>query len=509
MSADVSTRPDEPAVSHPAPGTPFALSACARAGLLTLLTGAAVWVMVSSVLGLTASIKFHSPGFLAEPAWLTYGRVRPAAVHALIYGFAIPGGLAIGLWLMARLGRCVLPLAPGVAAGAALWHAGVLAGLVAILAGEGSGVEYLEFPAWTALLLFLGYIFIGASGVLAYRQRVRAQPFVSQWFLLAAWFWFPWIFSSAALLLLTSPVRGVTQAVIGWWYAASLLGVWFGLVGLAVAFYLTSRVLRRELNSHYLALFVFWVLILFGGLSGVPSTAPVPAWLPALSTVATVMGVFAWLPALIVTRRTTRGALGLAWRSPALRFVLVGVLFLALSGIMGLVEALAGFDTLIHLTWFGPARAQFNSYGYFCMVIFGGIYFVLPRLSRHALPGARDESTAGATTEDAIGALPFPRLAGLHFWLAFTGAVLAFAPLAGAGILQASKLLDPSNAFVDVARSTLMFLRLSTVGDLLLLGGHTLLLVNVAALVAISWRARLRVGLNGLTALPAAEGGRA
>jgi hypothetical protein len=48
--------------------------------------------------------------------------------------------------------------------------------------------------------------------------------------------------------------------------------------------------------------------------------------------------------------------------------------------------------------------------------------------------------------------------------------------------VQGRKLLDSNTAFVDVAKSTLMFLRISTVGDLLVLAGHALLWINLGLL---------------------------
>ena len=50
--------------------------------------------------------------------------------------------------------------------------------------------------------------------MLTFHQRRERQLFVSQWFLFAALFWFPWIYSTANLLLLAFPVRGMAQAVI-------------------------------------------------------------------------------------------------------------------------------------------------------------------------------------------------------------------------------------------------------------------------------------------------------
>src|SRR5207244_625566 len=180
------------------------------------------------------SIKFHAPNFLADCPWLTYGRVRPAYLNCVLYGFCLQSGVGVALWLLARLGRVRLAQPWLVTLGAKLWNLGVTVGIVGILAAGPSGFEYLEMPRYAALVLFLAWLLLGSFALLTFHQRREPGLFVSQWFLLRALFRFPWIYSTANLLLLAFPVRGMAQPVIAWWYAGNLQVVWLGLVGLAV-----------------------------------------------------------------------------------------------------------------------------------------------------------------------------------------------------------------------------------------------------------------------------------
>jgi cytochrome c oxidase cbb3-type subunit 1 len=68
----------------PASVAAAAIDASCRLPLVVLFLSAAVWLLAASGFGLIASIKFHAPGFLADSAWLTYGRVRPAGVNAML-----------------------------------------------------------------------------------------------------------------------------------------------------------------------------------------------------------------------------------------------------------------------------------------------------------------------------------------------------------------------------------------------------------------------------------------
>ena len=299
------------------------IDASARPPLFILFFSGAIWLVISSILGLIASIKFHLPDFLANCAWLTYGRVYPAATNALLYGFAIPAGLGVGLWIIARLGQTRVVQPWIIAFGAKIWNLGVLVGIFGILNGDSTGFESLEMPKYAAILLFIAYTIIGIWTLLTLHTRREKTLTAPQWFLLAALFWFPWIFSTAQLLLTVWPVRGVTQSIIAWWFAANLKFVWFGLVGLAASFYFISQLMHRALHSQYLALFTFWTILLFATWSGIPHSAPVPAWMPAISTVATVLTLITILTVMMNVYRTVgRGCGQVANPAPGKRFAI-------------------------------------------------------------------------------------------------------------------------------------------------------------------------------------------
>jgi cytochrome c oxidase cbb3-type subunit 1 len=462
MSATATSIPSNPASSAAPPGVSIAeIDASSRLSLVAMFSAGAFWLLVSSVLGLISSIKFHSPDFLSSSAWLTYGRVRPAFVDSLLYGFCLQVGLGVGLWLVARLGRTMLQPLP-ILAGAKLLNVGVALGVFGILHGDASGYDALNFPRYAAALIFGGYVLIGVPAVLAFHRRAVLPLFVSQWFLLAALFWFPWIYSTGSLLVVAFPLRGVAQPIVAWWYAANFQFVWMGLVGLAIAFYLVPKVTGRELVSHNLALFIFWTLILFGSWTGVPRTAAVPAYLPTISTVTSVLTILTLVAVALVVWKTVDGNLGLLWGSRSLRFVAVGLGCFLLAGLMNIADSLATTGSTTNFTWFTIARTHLLVYGFFAMILFGAVYFITPQLVGRELP--------------------FTKWVGVHFWLATLGILIGLLPLAMGGIVQGRKLLDTNVAFVDVAKSTLMFLRLSTVGDLLILAGHGLLLINLAML---------------------------
>lgn len=428
--------------------------------LLTTLLWSAAWLTLAFLFSLLASIKFHGPGFLADTPWLTYGRLRPAHIHCLYYGFCLQAGLAVTAWIFGRLGRVTLaqPLLARLAT--CTFNLGVALGVFGILRGDASGYEFLEFPRYAAVILFVGYLLLGVLLGLTFHRRMAPDLYVSHWYLLAALFWFPWTFSSAALLLLVFPVRGMAQPVIAWWFAENFQMVWMWLVGLGGIFYFIPKLTDRPLHSRHLALFAFWSILLFASWGGIPASASVPSWLPSLSTAATLLSSFVLITVFVNLHRTMSGRYDRLWSDPTLRFIAVGGAMLLLVGMARIATAHPSVAAIVDFTWFRYALTQLNAFGFLGMVLLGGAYYAAARLP---------------------GLVISLRLARIHFWLSLSGVVVGFVPLLIGGLIQGLKLHNPEVAFLDVVSLALHFLRLSTIGELLLLAGSGLFLINLSS----------------------------
>jgi cytochrome c oxidase cbb3-type subunit 1 len=441
------------------------VDASLRVPLFALFGGAALWLVIGSMLAMIASIKFHAPDFPANCPWLTYGRVQPAADDALLYGFCIPAGLGVALWLFAQLGRAPLRGAIVPVVAAKLWHLGVLVGLAGILSGNSTGFAWLEFPRAGSVILFFAYLLLALWAMMNFAARRERALYPSHWFLIAALFWFPWIYSTANLFLVAGSVRGVVQAIIGWWFAGNLLFVWLALAGIGTAFYFLPKFSGRPLQSYYLALFAFWTLILFGTWCGIPPGAPVPAWMPVLSSFAAALTVVPVLAVAAIAWQTIFGSTNCEPKGGPFCFIRFGLMSFVLSSLMLIAMACPRISRVTEFTWFGPAQTQLQLYGFFAMTMFGAIYYLLPR---------------------AVGfELPFPKLARAQFWISMAGVVLFVVPLAIGGVGQGMKLDNPNIAFMDATRATLVFFRFSTVGLLFILLGNSLFALNIFAMTFV------------------------
>jgi cytochrome c oxidase cbb3-type subunit 1 len=439
-------------------------------GMLTLFGGAILWLLCASLLGLRTSLNFHAPTLLAGHGYLSYGRVHAAQNAALLYGFGVPSALGLGLWLLCRLGRTTLAGPAIVFIGAIFWNTAVTLGVGAILCGGGTGFEGFEMPAWCAPILFLSYLMIGLCALLTFHQREPGPLYPSQWFVVGSLFWFPWIFSTAALLLLCVPARGVLQATTAWWYARNFDTVFLGFAGLASAFYFIPKILGRPLHSHYQAALAFWTLALFGSWGGMPDGAPLPSWIISLGVVGTVLMAVPILTVATNFYQTVREDLNTLDADPTLRFTYVGLFFWVIAGAQQIVGALPPVSVVTDFTWFGPAQKELFRYGFFAFTVFGAIYYIVPRLL------------------DLDQSAWHPKLFKWHFYLTFFGVLISYISLLVAGIGQGILLANTGNSFVDVMRRTVLPVRSIITGDLLVALGTILFLINFASVLATACR---------------------
>ncbi len=442
-----------------APSSAFEIDRSGRWPILLLFAASLAWLGFGAALGVISSIKLHAAGFLAESPWLTYGRVRPAFHNVLVYGFASQAGLAVALWMLARLGRCVLQ-GPGLIATAGLfWNVGVAVGLVGILAGDSTGYELLEFPRYASPILFFSYALIGIWAVLTFHARRALELYPSQWYVLAALLWFPWIYSTAQLLLVFGSVRGVLQEIINGWAAHNLFSLWLTPLGLATIFYFLPKLTNRPLHSRSLAIFGFWGLALFGGFGGLPVGTPVPKWMASLSVVGTVLSITAVLAVATNWHLTLAGEYRRGKTDPVFRFIILGAISYLVASILQIAGALRPISRFTEFTLYVPGVTQLYLYGFLGAALSGAIYYIAPRITNSEWPS--------------------PGLVTFHFWTTAWGVALVALPLIIGGVVQGMRLNGAEVNFLAVVNTTKPFLGTSTLGGVLLLAGTVAFVINI------------------------------
>ena len=352
--------------------------------VLFLFLNGAFWLMASTILGILAAVQNFAPDFI-ECHWFSYGRLQPAHLTALIYGWGIQAGLGVALWLMAR--RTGQELKNGhslmITAGV-FWNIAVTIAVLSILILGSTSVEGLEFPKalWPVFLLcFL--VFAWPMISMFGRARNHGGFMISAWYILGAVIWFPWIFITANVCLHCLPGLGAIGAGVSAWYSNTLVLLFFIPVAVGAAYYFVPKVTGQPLASYQLAKIGFWLITVLGAWTGMQRFmgGPLPEWMPAISALAAIAFL---VPLGIVTLNlhlTTLSKHKHVQTSPSLRFMFVGAIFAPLSGLIYAVLSNFGPGISLQFTqaWYGFQIAAV--YGFFSMCVFGAIYYITPRLA--------------------------------------------------------------------------------------------------------------------------------
>lgn len=434
-----------------------------RVPVIWWLASSLVWLLLGSLLGVIASIKLHAPEWLVSEPFLTFGRIRPAHLNVVAYGWSSMAGVGIGVWLIPRLFKVTLQGGAYATAGAIIWNIGLAAGTWSLLAGHSDGMEWLEFPWPVDILLVIGGALVAIPLILSLLKRRVQHLYVSAWYLLAALIWFPMLFITANLPNLFS---GVEQSMLNWWYAHNVLGLWMTPLGLAAAYYFIPKIVGAPIYSYSLSLIGFWALALFYSQVGLHHLigGPIPTWAVTISIVHSVMMIIPVVAVAINHHMTVARHWRLLLYSPTLRFVVLGAVAYTLSSVQGSMQALREVNTITHFTHYTVAHAHLGLYGFLSLVMFGSIYFVVPRLTGREWP--------------------YPRAIAAHFWLVFIGFAIYFIPLSIGGWLQGLAMLDPARPFMESVSLTMPYLTARSVGGTLMTLGHAIFAVHaVIALV--------------------------
>jgi cytochrome c oxidase cbb3-type subunit 1 len=226
-------------------------------------------------------------------------------------------------------------------------------------------------------------------------------------------------------------------------------------------------VLGRPIHSYYLSVIGFWSLALFYNWAGVHHLigGPVPAWLISAGTVASVMMV---IPVIVVAVNHHLTVVGLhkqGWASPTIRFVVFGAINYTVVSLFGSAMALRHVNEVTHFTHFTVGHAHHGVYAFFTMIMFGGVYYMLPRLLAREWPNAF--------------------LIRVHWWMCAMGIVLMVVALQVGGWIQGLQMNalseegTPVYTFLQTVENTKPWLWARSISGLMLLIGHLAFAVNV------------------------------
>ncbi len=426
--------------------------------LLWFAASASIWLVVGTALLIVAGVQVVNPVFLGGISFLTFGRLVPAGINALVYGWGSLAAMAALLYLLSRLGRVTITSGRLPCCALAAWNLALLLGLCAIAAGGGNGLLLLELPPFATVTILLAYVAMAIWGYALFRGRLIPGTFASSWYLVAGMLCFPWLVVTGNVLLVWLPIPGPAQAPVSAWFAGGVLNLWLAPVSLAAIFYIVPQVIGRRLAAYNLSLLGFWSFMLFAAWCGLGRMVggPIPAWMASVGFVSSFLMV---IPVLIAGVNVFGVLKGTSEWTLALRHAAAGMGAFAGAYLLAAILAVPQVAGVFSFTDIAVAVGLLGVGGFVTLSLGGLIQFVLPQFER------RDPLAE--------------KLGSWHLWLTVIGVGGAVVCLVLGGVLQGFAQSDPGIVFSHSVDYVMPFRFLALLGLLIFLAGAVCLFLRV------------------------------
>ncbi len=413
------------------------------------------WMVVGTVLLVYACSMTHPQnafpilGYLIELSqnfsMFTYGRVWPAAIDTLVYGWASTAGLGLAAWLLGRMSRQPACAPGALMAALVFWNLGIAIGLTGIFLGQGTSVELLDYPIYASAVLWLSYALFGMWAVALFLKRKPGQDHLAQAWLLVALFCFPWLYATGSILLGGQPLpgSGVIQQLIAAWYVHGIYTLWLAPLGLGLLYYLIPKVSGISIRFGDKAHIAFWTWVIFAPWTAVHDLVGGPFPVETV-TVGLIFSGLIFIPVAIISFNlvsTTLEAEGKQGHHGGVVFpflVLASVMFVA-AGLSEQILSIRSLNQILRFTMFRECNQLLWIYGFFSFVVFGSIYYIVPRLLDF---GWRSSL-----------------LIRIHYYLSLYGILLVVAMLGFGGVVEGTTLenIEPQVTIVTANDVSLSF----------------------------------------------------
>jgi cytochrome c oxidase cbb3-type subunit I/II len=383
-----------------------------------------VWGVVGMLVGVIVALELAAPVFNFELPWLSFGRLRPLHTNAVIFAFTGNAIFAGVYYSMQRLLKTQMFSRALSAVHFWGWQAIIVAAAITLPLGITQGKEYaeLQWPIDIAIAVVWIVFAINVFGTIA-RRRER-HIYVAIWFYIATIVTITLlhVFNNLAVpagLWRSYPIyAGVQDAFMQWWYGHNAVGFLLTTPLLGIMYYFLPKAANRPVFSYRLSIIHFWSLVflyVWAGPHHLHYTA-LPAW---ASTLGMVFSLMLWMPSwggMLNGLLTLRGAWDKVATDPVLKFFVVAITFYGMSTFEGPLLSIKSVNLLSHYTDWTIAHVHAGALGWVGFLIFGMIYWLLPRLFQTELWSHK--------------------LAEAHFWLGTIGILLYVVAIYAAGLTQ-------------------------------------------------------------------------
>jgi len=439
-----------------------------------------IWGAVALLVGILIALQLAFPAFNLGLEYTTYGRTRPLHTNAVIFAF-IGNAMFAGMYyslqrvLKARMFNDVFSKVHFWG-----WQVIIVLAALTLLGGFTTGKEYAELEWPIDILIALIWVTFGANMIGTILKRRVKHIYASVWWYLASFLGIAvlHIVNSVELpvtLLKSYPVyAGAQDAVVQWWYGHNAVAFFLTTPWLGLMYYYLPKASNRPIYSYQLSIVHFWTLIFLYMWSGPHHLLyqALPDWVQALGVTFSIMLIAPSWGGMINGLLTLRGAWDKVRDQAELKFMVVALTAYGMATFEGPMMSLKSVNAISHFTDWTIAHTHIAGMGWNGGMIFGMLYWLVPKLFRTPLYSKK--------------------MANTHFWLATLGILMFAIPLYWAGITQwlmlreynANGLLTYPN-FLETTTQILPMYHFRIVGGLLFFSGFLLFFYNMFKTIAM------------------------
>jgi cytochrome c oxidase cbb3-type subunit I/II len=345
-----------------------------------------IWFPIFATLGFIMAIKFFQPYFLSDAAYLTFGRIRPAHVNGVLFGFVSSGLIGGMFYVLPRIVNTPIYNAKLAKWSAILWNGALLGGILMILfLGQTQGREYAELPWIIDVFVMITLLLILYNILFTLGKRVEKKLYVSAWYYTGTFLWFPIVYFIGNVMWRpsTGALTGVVDAIFNWYYGHNVLGLWFTTLGIATWYYAIPRIINRPLYSHLLSVISFFTIaFLYTGVGAHHLLqSPIPEWLKTIAVITTVLMMIPVFTFVVNIGLTLRGSWDTFTGHIPFRFIVTGFFLYFLVSIQGTLQGLRSTNSFLHFSQWPVGHAHLALLGGFGFLAVGIMYWLIPKLT--------------------------------------------------------------------------------------------------------------------------------
>ena len=433
--------------------------------VLYFILSSVIWLLLASLCAAVNGFKLLEPSFLASFEFLSYGRLQGVMKSSLLMGWVSNAIFAIALWLMARLSAKAIGHGGILLVAGFLWNAALTIGIIGIFIGDMSAFSWFELPAYASGIFLLSYALIAVWALVAFRHRKHSFSYVSQWYIIGALLWFPWVYVIAQFFLNYFPTRGVMQSIVHVWSLNNIFYLFVASIGLAAIYYIIPKILNVAIRAYHLSALAFWTFAIFSSWSAFTHLigGPIPVWLITTSIVSAIALIVPLSIFAINLLGTLKGRFSQGFKIPLMKFVIFGTVAFLLYLLAKCLLSIRSIDAITHFTFIQEGLNWHLLYAFFSMVAFGMFYYLLPILYKRDWASHLGQS--------------------IHFVLSSVGVVLLLISMYVGGWIQGSQFNVLEVSFLEIVVSLKLWLQMQCLAYLLILFANSLFFINITSLL--------------------------